>query len=410
MTSFAIQNFGCRVNQAESFAWAERLERHGLQVEEDPLRADIFITLTSKAERDGHKFIRRLGRQNPEAKLILTGCSVEADRAAFERNPQAWFVLTNKEKETLADKIMAKVEEQPAQPYRPLRSRALLKIQDGCNLRCTYCVIPRMRGRSRSVSREEVLLQSKRLIEQGFREIVLCGIHLSSYGRDLEPSTTLRSLLEELTALDGLGKIRLSSLDPAHLDEELLMFITGNEKICPHFHLSLQHASDKILERMGRKSRAADYERILSTVRQRSPEAALGADVMVGFPGESEEDFEACYRFIAGSPLTYLHVFSYSPRPSTVAASWPQIDGRTKKIRAWRLRQLSLVKRLNFQARFLGRVAEGIVTRKEGEEAEILTGNYLNVRVHGCAQEAGQAVRVRIESVDSAGVRGKLIV
>ncbi|MGQ9673022.1 MAG: tRNA (N(6)-L-threonylcarbamoyladenosine(37)-C(2))-methylthiotransferase MtaB [Candidatus Aminicenantales bacterium] len=412
MTRFAIQNFGCRVNQAECFSWAERLERQGLELEKEPARADIVIvntcTLTNKADRDSRKFIRRIERQNPRARLVVTGCSVEADRAAFEKVPSAWLVLTNREKETLPQKVMAAIAEGPASSYRPFRSRALLKVQDGCNLRCTFCVIPRVRGKSRSVSPAEVVEEAGRLSAQGFREIVLCGIHLSSYGCDRKPASSLLELLQELTALQGLGRIRLSSLDPAYLTVDLIEFLTENRKICPHFHLSLQHGSDAILVRMGRKSKAVDYRRILSLLRQKSPDAALGADIIAGFPGESREDFEASYALLDALPLTYLHVFPYSPRPGTPAASWHQVAEQEKKMRSARLRELGRVKRRAFELNFLGRELDGLVVKKEEREAEILTGNYLNVRVDDCPAELGQAVRVEITSVDSGMVRGRV--
>ncbi len=409
MTSFAIQNFGCRVNQAEAFAWAEIFERHGLELEKSPERADIVIvntcTLTSQADREGRKFIRRIERQNPRARLVLTGCAVEAERQAFEKNSRAWLVLSNREKESLAQKVMAGLPERPEKSYQPLRSRALLKVQDGCDGHCTFCVIPRVRGRSRSLELRGVLDQSRRLIEQGFREIVVCGIHLSSYGRDLNPPRSLLELLRELIGVEGLGRIRLSSLDPTLLEEELLDFLTVNPKICPHFHISLQHASDRMLARMGRRARVEDYETILSFLCQKSPEAAVGADILVGFPGETEEDFEAAYAFLARSPLAYLHVFSYSPRPGTAAAHWPQVPEKMKKARSARLRNLSQAKRQVFYAKFLGRELEGIVIRKAEGEAEVLTGNYLKVRCPASGQAPGQAVRVRITGIGSGVVQ-----
>lgn len=413
MTSFAIQNFGCRVNQAEAFSWAEIFEQHGLELKGNPAQADIVIvntcTLTAKADREGRKFIRRIERQNPGARLVLTGCAVEAEKGAFERKGRCWLVLDNREKEALPQKVMVGLKERPERTYQPLRSRALLKVQDGCDAHCTFCVIPRVRGRSRSLELGEVLQQSRRLIAQGFREIVLCGIHLSSYGRDLNPPHSLLELLQELTRLEGLGRIRLSSLDPTLLDEELLTFLTGNSRICPHFHLSLQHASDRVLGRMGRKARVEDYERILSSLRLRSPEAALGADIIVGFPGESEEDFEAAHAFLDRSPLSYFHVFSYSPRPGTPAARWPQVSERVKKSRSAQLRNLSQVKRQSFYAKFIGREMDGIVIKRAKGEAELLTSNYLKVRVLACNQEPGRAFGVKITGFDSGVARGEVI-
>lgn len=412
MTTFAIKNFGCRVNQAEAFAWAETLTRHGFRLERRPERAEIVIvntcTLTGKADRDGRKFIRHLKRMNPDVELVLTGCSVEVNRAAFERSFPSCLVLTNQEKESLPEKVTAGVLRQAEEPGPAFRARALLKVQDGCNSHCTFCIIPRVRGRSRSLGREEVLARSRELVRQGFKEIVLCGIHLSSYGQDLNPPGSLLDLLREVTALPGLGKIRLSSLDPTLLEEDLIDFLTGNPKICPHFHLSLQHGSDRILRLMGRKSKVADYRRILSSLRQRFPEAAIGADIIVGFPEEREEDFEATWDFVEASPLTYLHVFSYSPRPGTPAALWPQLPEEVKRARSARLRRLSQTKRHLFQSAFLGREVEGILVRKEKGGAEVLTGNYMKVRVPECPGQPGEMVRIRITRVESGVIQGEI--
>lgn len=413
MTSFSIQNFGCRVNQAEAFSWAEELERHGLRLAEDSTKADLVVvntcTLTSRADRDVRKFLRRITRENPKAKLVVAGCSVESGRAKFREVPRAWLILSNKEKQHLVALVLADVEAGLPAPYQPLRSRALLKAQDGCNLHCTFCVIPRMRGSSRSMASGDILSQSRKFIKQGFREIVLCGIHLSSYGRDFEPRTSLLELLRELTGLQGLGRIRLSSLDPRFLDEKLLCFITESPKICPHFHLSLQHGSDRVLKRMGRESRVADYERLLSSLRQRSPESSLGADVIVGFPGESEEDFEMMHSFLAASPLTYFHVFSYSPRPETPAAAWAQVPGHLKQARSARLRRLSREKRTAFRQSFLGRELQGIVVKKEKSQAEVLTSNYMDILVPACPARLGEEARVKVTEVSSLQTRGEIV-
>jgi threonylcarbamoyladenosine tRNA methylthiotransferase MtaB len=413
MTSLAIQNFGCRVNQAEGFAWAQELALHGLKLEKDSTLADIVVvntcTLTSRADRDVRKFIRRIERLNPRARLVLTGCSVEAKRAEFDRIRQAWLVLSNEEKNKLAERVCSGVE--PRQPglIQPLRSRALLKVQDGCNFRCAFCIIPRVRGRSRSLSRREILGQARRFINQGFREIVLCGIHLSSYGHDLRPRSSLLDLLKSLSGLKDLGQIRLSSLDPRFLDDELLEFITTGRTICPHFHLSLQHGSDRILRLMGRKSRMADHGRVLSRLRQNLPEAALGADIIVGFPEETEEDFEAGVDFLERSPLAYLHVFPYSARPGTLAEARPQVPEDVKRRRSARLRKLAREKWLTFRLDFLGRRVDGIVIKKQTGEAAVLTGNYINVKVPDCSFEPGQEVKLRITAVSSEMTVGEIL-
>ncbi|HUU38390.1 MAG TPA: MiaB/RimO family radical SAM methylthiotransferase [Candidatus Desulfaltia sp.] len=411
MLSCFIQNFGCRVNQAEAFSWAEELERGGMRLEDDPARADWVIvntcTLTSKADRDVRKFIRRIPRINPGAKLVIAGCSVESGTLQSETLGPDVLLLSNADKKELPQRILSRAGSRAGAAETPFRSRALLKVQDGCDLQCAFCIIPSVRGPSRSLDRKEILAGARRLIVRGFREIVLCGIHLSSYGFDLRPQDSLAGLLGGLLELEGLGKLRLSSLDPRSLDEELIRLITGSSGVCPHFHLSLQHGSDRILKRMGRGSSSAGYRRILERLRDGSPAAALGADIIVGFPGEAEEDFESLQDFLAGSPLDYLHVFAYSPRPGTPAAGWPQVGEPEKRRRSAVLREFSAERRRAFRQRFLGQELEAIVVRKKGSGVELLTSNDIAVRVPRCSGRPGGEAKVRITRVEPEWTEGE---
>ena len=405
MPSFSIQNFGCRVNQAEAFSWAEEFELGGLRLEEDPARADLVVvntcTLTAGADRDVRKFIRRISRLNPGARLIIAGCSVDGGTLRTENLALDTLLLPNAAKAQLPSRVLTRLKTREVAAAKPLRSRALLKAQDGCDLRCTFCIIPSVRGPSRSFGRKELLARARRLIARGFREIVLCGIHLSSYGLDLDPKDTLAGLLGDLVEVEGLGSLRLSSLDPRYLDDRLSDLITGSPSICPHFHLSLQHASDRVLKLMGRGSNVAGYERILGRLRDRSPEAGLGADIIVGFPGEEEEDFESLRDFVTQSPLDYLHVFAYSPRPGTPAAAWPQVGDGEKRRRSALLRTIAEDKRRAFRERFMGRELKGIVVRRDALGSEVLTSNYIAVRVPSCSGGPGGEVKVRITRVES---------
>jgi len=413
MTSFSIQNFGCRVNQAEAFGWAEEFERGGLRLEKDSTRADLVVvntcTLTTRADRDVRKFIRKISRLNRQAKLIVAGCSVDGGRAEFEKISRAWLLLSNEEKGGLTSRVLADFGGRREALAQPWRSRALLKVQDGCNLRCAFCVIPYVRGKSRSFDSEEILSRARKFVRQGFQEVVLCGIHLSSYGRDLRPKSSLHELLQALVEIEGMGKIRLSSLDPRFLDDKLIDFITSSQKICPHFHLSLQHGSDRILKLMGRNSRVSEYGHILSRLRQRSPAASLGADIISGFPGESDEDFAKMFDFLKNSALTYGHVFTYSPRPHTQAADWPQVAETVKSQRSALLRKLFEEKRLAFRLTFLSQELEGVVVKKSGADGEVLTSNYVDVHVPSCPNEPGEAVKVKISRVESKQTRGEIV-
>jgi len=411
MPSFAIQNFGCRVNQAESFSWAEELARGGMRPERDPARADFVVvntcTLTAGADRDVRKFIGRVARLNPSARLVIAGCSVDGGTVRSEGLAPGALLLSNADKAELPGRILSFIEVREDQEAKPPRSRALLKVQDGCDLGCTFCIIPAVRGPSRSVAREEILDRARRLISLGFREIVLCGIHLGSYGLDRNPRDSLTGLLGDLVEIEGLGRIRLSSLDPRRLDDRLIALITDNSKVCQHFHLSLQHASDRVLKLMGRGSTAAGYERTLGRLRERTPDAALGADLIVGFPEEDDGDFGRLCDFVGRSPLDYLHVFPYSPRPGTPAAAWPQVAEAEKRRRSAELRAIGEAKRGSFRRRFLDRELEAVVIRKSPGSAEVLTSNYINVRIPACSADPGGSVRVKITRLESGQALGE---
>jgi len=413
MRSFSIQTFGCRVNQAEAFLWADELQNQGWRFERDCLRSDLVLmntcTLTRNADRDARKFIRAVTRENPKARLVVTGCYAQRSPEEFNDLPQVWKVFPNEEKHRIVSHVSTIASQGESVSPLPFRSRALVKIQDGCDFRCTFCIIPWVRGQSRSIAQAEVLSRIRKYIDQGFKEIVLTGIHLCSYGHDLNPPSSLLDLLEEIENLEGLTWLRLSSLDPRYLSLPLLEHIAKSEKICPHLHLSLQSGSDRILARMGRKIRCCDFNRILAHLRDHDPFAALGTDIIVGFPGESEEDFESTCDFLAYSPLTYFHVFAYSPRPLTEAASWSQVDPKVKKKRAARLRNLAGVKNFAFRKQCLGREFKGIVIKKGKDHAQVLTNNYIKVHVPASLADERNEVKVKITSVFPKLTEGKII-
>lgn len=414
MTSFAVRSFGCRVNQAEAFGWVEELRRGGLRLEEDCGRGDFLLvnscTLTGRADRDVRRFIRRAARDNPQARIVVTGCYAGRASAEFRRMPGVWMIVPNREKDGLTARILeatgARGEEAAetrafvgaavAADTIPYRARAFLKVQDGCDFHCAYCVIPGVRGKSASVAGDEVVGRVRALVKDGYREIVLAGIHLSSYGRDLEPQSSLLELLERIEVVEGLGRVRLSSLDPRFLDGRLAAHVAANPSIAPHFHLSLQSGSAKTLRAMGRASSPESYETLLAGLWRRAPDAAIGADVIVGFPGETDEDFERTREFLERSPLTYLHVFPFSPREGTPAAEMEPVDERVKGRRAAALRDLSRAKDLAFRAGFVGRELEAVVIARKGRGAEVLTGNNIQVAVPDCGAARREFVTVRI--------------
>ena len=413
MTSFSIQSFGCRVNQAEAFDWANKLQSHGLVYRSDSLHCDLVLvntcTLTNRADRDVRHFMNKMARINPEARLVLTGCYSERFIEELQKNPLVWKVFRNKEKAELPDKSLANLGSRIKTDIKPFRSRALVKIQDGCDFRCSFCIIPEVRGRSVSVPKDKIMVQVREYIQQGYKEIVLTGIHLCSYGKDRPNKDSLIGLLRSMEKIDGLGQVRLSSLDPRFLDRELRDGITHSPVVCPHFHLSLQHGSDDVIRRMGRKIEVADYRRILDDLNRKSPAAALGADLIVGFPGETDRDFEKMFDFLEESPLTYMHVFSYSPRQGTPASGWKQVDERVKKERAIRLRELSKRKNKNFRNRLQGDVWEGVVIKRINGGASILTSNFVQVHVSSCSAKVRDRVSVKIVNAKDDTTRGQIV-
>ncbi len=412
MPSVSVRNFGCRVNQAEAFAWADALRERGWRHDEGWNGSDVVLvnscTLTGRADRDVRKFIRTVGRESPATRVVVAGCYAERAPAELAALPNVAAVLPMSDKGRAVETAAGIAARRAAFDGRPaaegtgrdaapsFRARAYLKVQDGCDNRCAFCVIPGLRGKSVSVPPDEVAASVRALAGRRFREIVLAGIHLASYGRDLEPRRTLIELLDGIGAAAGEARFRLSSLDPDLVDGALAGRLAGDGRICPHFHLSLQHVSERVLRLMGRSGRAAAYAHALETLAGRAPEAALGADVIVGFPGETEGDFEELRAFIDASPLTYAHIFPFSPRPGTPAAARPRIAEGVVTARARELRRASAAKDLRFRRRFQGRALEAVVIRRSEGETEVLTANGVKVLVPFSTAPRGENVRVRV--------------
>lgn len=416
MTSFAIRNFGCRVNLAEAFEWAARLEERGFrpaaEADLDGLVIVNTCTLTARADRDALQFIRRVARDHPQARIVVTGCLAERAPAEIAGLPGVWKVLRNGEKERLPEDLARDLDvPEPGPGFKPsrFRARAFLKVQDGCDRACSFCIIPTVRGRSRSVPPARILAGVLDLAARGYREIVLTGIHLSSYGRDLDPRSSPGSLLGAIESLPGDFWVRLSSLDPRLVAGDFLERLSTANRLRPHFHLSLQSGSESILKAMGRPGLPADAEVLMTRLARRAPDAAIGADFIVGFPGETAEDFRLTLELFERSPLAYAHVFSYSPRPGTPASKLPAVEGRTIRQRAVRLRARSLVKNREFRRRFLGRVLEGIAIGPKADGWEILTGNAIDVRTPQGSARKGDAVRVRITGISDTGTSGEIV-
>ncbi len=402
MGTFLIHTFGCRAAQAESAALGGLLCERGLVVAARPETADLVIvntcTVTASADEDARQFIRRIHRLNPEARIIVTGCYAQRAPQELAALPGVCAVVGHSDRDRLPELARQLVEGSSREPQLMVRDvhayppegwvmtagvvedrvRPVLKIQDGCSHRCSYCIIPLVRGRSRSAPLELVLEQVRRLAEQHC-EIVLSGIDLGSWGRDLRPRLRLVDLVERLLAETPVRRLRLSSIEPLEWDQELLELVASSSRIAHHIHMPLQSGSDAILRRMRRRYRVRHYVDRVLTARRLMPEAAIGADVLVGFPGETDQDFEQTVNVIESLPLTYLHVFTYSPRPGTEAAQMPnQVPRQVRQERNRILRELAARKNLEFRRQMIGRKLS-VVTL--GEDRLALSDNYLKVHL-----------------------------
>jgi len=435
--TFAIKTIGCKLNQYDSQAIRGLLERAGYVSCPFEGQADLYVvntcTVTAKSDRDSRRYVRQAARRNPRAAVVVTGCYAQREPETLASLPGVSAVVGNEGKWNLPDLLDGGFHgregleagdagaqslepfhgrEGPeggnvgAQNFEPLRVRAFLKIQDGCDERCAYCVVPMVRGRSRSRSPAEILAEARRLIAWGHREIVLVGVHLGAYGAGLDgaATTNLAACVRELLGLPGLGRLRLSSLEPLEVNAEVISLLAGEPKLCRHLHLPLQSGDDAVLRRMNRKYEAAQYRRIVGEIVAAAPGVAVGADVIVGFPGETEEEFRNTGEFIESLPLAYLHVFSYSRRPGTPAACMPdQVPDGVKRQRCRALRALSERKALAFRRQLLGTRQTVVIEKDGGGEASGLTGNYVRVRLPN-APPVGSLVEVEITGVNGMEV------
>ena len=443
---FFVQNFGCRATQADGAALERELAHRGLVRTAEARAADLVVlntcTVTASADEDARQAIRRLSRNNPGCRILVTGCYAQRAPNELAALPGVSWVVGNSHKDRIGEIVAGNgalvplsalsaapalpVQEAPPVPDRPQvivgdvfahtellaapvfgaggeRTRPNVKIQDGCNNRCSFCIIPAVRGRSRSLRPEAVLAQVRELEHAGYREIVLTGINLGRYGRDLESRLSFPAIVRAILRETAIERVRLSSVEPLDFTDELLQLMAGSSRIARHVHAPLQSGSDRVLRRMRRRYRAAQYEQRLLRAHQLLPGAAFGADVMVGFPGETDEDFEQTRALVERLPFTYLHVFTYSRREGTPAATTPdQVPARVARERNRLLRELAGRKNLEFRRRQLGRRLSVITL--EGDSA--LSDNYLKVHLCGPPLRPNRIVEALITDVEERGLVG----
>ncbi|HKL49401.1 MAG TPA: tRNA (N(6)-L-threonylcarbamoyladenosine(37)-C(2))-methylthiotransferase MtaB [Desulfuromonadales bacterium] len=425
----SVVTLGCKTNQYESAAMEERLRGAGYDLVDFESGADLVIvntcTVTSATDSQSRNLIRRARRFNACARVVVTGCYAQIDPDALRAIPGVSVVLGNDEKkdflqalEISGERTQVRVSDiRRAEKAVPLtlstfaeRSRAFLQIQNGCDAFCSYCIIPYARGRSRSVLPGEVVSQTSALVEQGFPEVVLTGIHIGGYGRDLEQPLDLATLARRLVAESGVSRLRLGSVEPTEITEDLIETVAASAPVCPHFHIPLQSGSDTVLEAMNRHYDTAFFRRLTERIRTILPDAAIGIDVIAGFPGESSGLFEETRRFIESLPLTHLHVFPYSRRPGTPAARMPgQVPGDVARERARHLRIIGQRKEEAFSSRFISRTMDVVV--EGGTENGLrkgVTENYLAVHFPAGDEHVRQSVAVKIEAFSEGRLVGRL--
>jgi threonylcarbamoyladenosine tRNA methylthiotransferase MtaB len=401
----AVTTLGCKVNQCESAGMIEEIIRRGHSIVPFHERADVYIvntcTVTARTDYQSRQLIRRAHRINPKALIVVTGCYAQVFPEAAASLPGVAFVAGNPEKEEISsrlDKITRGGREILVSDIRRLdnctgpfagrfhgHTRAFLKVQDGCDAFCSYCIVPIARGKSRSLPEKDVLERAASLAAAGHREIVLTGVHLGAYGADLQPQTDLLALCRNIEEGGLAERLRLSSIEPREVSDEMIAHMGMSKILCGHFHIPLQSGDDQILSLMGRDYDRAFFRERLGKIADALPEAAIGIDVMTGFPGEDEAAFERSLEFVESLPVAYLHVFPYSERPGTAAL---KLSGRVpdpaKSLRGRKLRALGQRKRRAFTERFLGKTLHVLVEDRRDRSTGMLKGfsrNYIPVLI-----------------------------
>jgi threonylcarbamoyladenosine tRNA methylthiotransferase MtaB len=419
-----VQSFGCRASQADGAGLESAFESKGLQSVRSAAEADLVIlntcTVTATADGDARHAVRKLLDENPSARVLVTGCYAQRAPAELAALPGVTWVVGNSHKTQIPDIVLGAGERNEAYHGQifatdmsesreflaaPIldayaeRSRPTLKVQDGCSNKCSFCIIPSVRGRSRSAPLESVLDQVSNLAEK-YAEVVLSGINLGRWGRDLPSGLRFVDLLRAILKETAVKRLRISSVEPMDWTSDLLELMAAEPRIAHHVHIPLQSGSDAVLKRMYRKYRVRHYESRISLARQLMPDAGIGADVMTGFPGETEQEFEETRRFIEEQPFTYLHVFTYSERPGTAAASESnQVPMATRRERTRLLRQLSDKKNLEFRLSMVGRSLSAVTLG--GNRA--ITSNYLQLRL-AQPRPANRIINVDVGGLFEAGL------
>lgn len=431
----AFSTLGCRVNQYESEAMAEKFIREGYEVVDFSEIADVYVintcTVTNMGDKKSRQIISKARRLNNNAIIAVVGCysqmapkevsAIEGvDVVLGTRNKGDVVYYVNKARDEQKIQVHVegvlknkKFEDLNIEEYQD-KTRAFLKIQDGCNRFCTYCAIPYARGSVCSKEPRKVIDEVKKLASHGFKEVILSGIHTASYGLDLEGNITLIDLIEDIEKIDGIERVRIGSIEPAFFTNEVIEKIKGFKKLCPHFHLSLQSGCNTVLKRMNRRYTAEEYEHIVNVLRENIKDVSISTDVIVGFPGETEEEFNETYEFLKRIKLTKTHIFKYSPRKGTRAAEMKgQIDGKVKEERSKALIALNDINEQGFIEKYINKNVKVLLEQQVKGKENIFEGyteNYIKVELEKPENiKSGDIIECRIEKAHKDFAEGKII-
>jgi len=428
---FVVNTLGCKVNQYESDVIITSLKENGWVQGHGSETADLYIintcTVTGKAAMQARQAIRKAIRCNPESCIVVTGCYAQTEPDEIKKIKGVHYIIGQSDKHKLPEIIIAATRNHFSRPvetpetiwhdisrgahFHPARlpaatgnrTRPLLKVQDGCNAFCTYCIVPYARGRSRSLPVKTVLEQIRHIHQSGFDEVVLTGTHLGCYGLSLTPPAGLFELLTRIHDSTSIPRIRLSSIEPNEITDNMIDLVANSHRFCNHFHVPLQSGDDRILQQMNRPYTNVFFKNRIHYIHDRIPDGAIGADVLIGFPGETESAFENTFRLIESLPVTYLHVFPFSPRKGTPAGRFPdQIAPRIIKERCLKIRGLGIRKKRDFYQRFVGKTVDVLIEETKPRLSGLqkgITSNYVPVFIHSTSPLKNTIVSVKIERV-----------
>ena len=433
MKKVAFYTLGCKVNQYETEAMLEMFKKDGYTQVDSEEFADVYVintcTVTHMSDRKSRQYIRRMKKKNPEAIIAVVGCYSQVSPEEILEIEEVNLVMGTNERRQIVEEIKKLDASKKASTVDDImkvrafeeieinqtngRTRAFMKIQDGCDRFCSYCIIPYARGgKVRSRDLESIVNEAKKLADNGYTEIVLTGIHVASYGKDVtDAEINLLSVIKAINEIEGVKRIRLSSVEPVLFTEEFVEEVSKMDKVCPHYHLSLQSGCDETLKRMNRRYTTKEYKEIVHKLREKMPNVAITTDVIVGFPGETNDEFNQTYKFLSDVELSQMHIFKYSPRKGTPAATMEnQIDPQMKHLRSDKLIALNKKNFNKFATKFIGEEFEVLFEQNIGDNKyEGLTPNYIRVVVESDEDIQGKILNTKISDVKDEYVEGILV-